>query len=88
MSTALFRGEGGAEFEMDLPLSPHMQEQLKAGKLTRVSEVTEAEVAGQAAELAAAESDDEDDDVPPELKAFLDTPPEAPAPKPAKAKAK
>lgn len=99
MSTAHFRGEGGSVWEMDLPLSPAMQKQLDAGLLVRVSEVTEAEVADQAAELAAAKAligelkaklsaaekakaagldDDEDDDLPPELREFLATPPEAP----------
>lgn len=87
MSTALFRGEGGTEWEMDLPLSKAMQEQFDAGKLVRLSELTDAELAAQAlpdpgVDADDSDGDDGDDDVPSELKAFLDTPPEAPPAKP------
>lgn len=84
------RGEGGAVWEMDLPLQPDVAKRVAAGTLIRVN--PDGSPAGEAADdtppvdepETGDQGDGDDPDVPPELKAFLAEPPPEPV-KPAKA---
>ncbi|GAA1395164.1 hypothetical protein ACFQZ4_24155 [Catellatospora coxensis] len=86
--TVHIRGEGGTVWEMDLPLSPDIQKRLNAGHITRVNPDGSRFAEPEAEPDLDLDEDDgdpggEDDDLPPELQEFLDTPPEpTPAPAP------
>lgn len=91
------RGEGGTVWEMDLPLRPDHAKRLAKGELVRVnadgSTWTEPEPVpaddpppgpDTGDEKDDLDQDEDTEDTPPELQAFLNTPPEPPKKAPAR----
>jgi len=90
--TVLVRGEGGVVWEMGLPLSPEIEKRLKSGQLQAVTADGAPVSTEPDPDPPADDDEDEDldgeDDTPPELKEFLETPPDPVVPRKAAAPAK